>query len=105
MAFTVTPTSGAAPYILSADIINTGNIDGVNYVAAVFSSQSIGSCPSVGETTPLATSRLNTLLSVGSVDANVITVPAGSCRTFTLSITRLSDNVVVDSSSVSVDNL
>lgn len=104
MAFSVTPTSGDAPYTLSASFVDTTYIDGVNYRVRVQSSVSVGSCPSIGTSEPLGVSQVNQLVVSGSTITNPV-VPAGSCRTFTLDILRLSDNSVVDSSSVSVDNI
>ena len=105
MAFAVTPTSGPSPYILTADIAAKVGINGGYYTASVSSSVAVGSCPAQGVSVPLSASAVETLLNVGSVNSGVGTIPAGSCRTFTLYIRRVSDNVVITESSVSVDNV
>lgn len=104
MAFAVTPTSGAGPYTLSADIDDITYIDGVHYTASVMSSILLGSCPVVGDETPLTPQQLDDIISHGNASTNV-GVASGYCRTFTLALSRVSDNVVVASSSVSVDNV
>ena len=104
MAFTVTPTSGASPYTLSASFDTTKYIDGVNYVASLRTSASEGSCPSIGEESPLTPTQLEVLLTTGSVVTNVGVSP-GFCRAFTLTISQVSDSIVVDTSTVFVDNI
>lgn len=105
MAFTVTPTSGDAPYSLSATVDNSVNVDGVNYVASVTTEHAMGSCPLSGAGTPLTPTIVNSLINGETVVSGAPTVTAGRCRTYTLAITRLSDNVVVDSADAFVDNI
>lgn len=105
MAFTVAPTSGDSPYILSADIINSGEIDGVEYEASVRSSLGTGSCPAFGSSTPLSSALVNELLTTGSVETGLSSVPVGNCRAFTIRISRVSDGVLVSTASTFVDNV
>lgn len=103
MAFTVTPTSGAGPYVLSADIENSQNIDGLNFSAFLGSSNGVGFCQARGNTA--FPSNLLDLL----VSGQTVTVPTevdeGNCRTFTLEIIRLSDNDVISFANALVDNV
>lgn len=105
MAFTVTPTSGDAPYTLSAAIDNAFNVDGVNYVASVMYYNNTGSCSVSGTGTALNPTAVKTLVDSGSVVLNTSTIPDGNCRTLVLEITRMIDNVVISSSSASIDNV
>ena len=104
MAFSVTPTSGDAPYVLTANIANSALIDGVKYAVSVAYSSSSGSCPAEGSEVYLTPIQIDTLLTTGSF-TSYSAVNTGNCRTFTLEIIRVLDSVVVDSSSVSVDNV
>lgn len=105
MAFTVSPTSGAAPYTLSATVSDFVNVNGVDYVASVEGSSGVGSCPAMGVGSPLDPALVESLISGNSVELVIGTIPTGSCRTYTLRITRVSDGVVIASSNVSVNNL
>lgn len=105
MAFSVTPTSGEAPYFLSAAFDNKTYIDGVNFIASVRSSSLVGSCPLVGTANPLGVQRMQQLLASGSVDSGYTSVASGSCLAITLSVSRVSDGVVVAASTVTVDNV
>lgn len=105
MAFSVTPTSGAGPYTLTAVIENNMNVNGVDYVATASSSDQVGSCPVEGIQNALSPTSVNTLVQNGVVVSGAPTVASGSCRTYTLNITRVADGVVISSSSTSVDNV
>ena len=105
MAFAVTPTSGDAPYILTADFANSHNIDGVNYAIEVRTSMREGSCPFDSAGSLLSASIVDSLLADGTVNSGFDTVDSGSCRVFTLRLRRLSDNMVLSRESVSVDNI
>lgn len=104
MAFTVAPTSGSAPYVLSATFAEKYLIDDINYRITVRFSQATGSCPAVGVADTLSESQLADLLENGST-SSAATVSSGACRTFTLRILRVSDSAVVASSSVYIDNI
>lgn len=103
MAFTVTPTSGEAPYVLSADIDNLINIDGVHYRGFIGSGTAVGSCPAAGFTTLPRVER-EEFFESGSVTLTD-SVPPGSCRTFTLRIIRVSDEEEIAVSHINVDNV
>ena len=104
MAFSVTPTSGAAPYTLSAIVADSDKIDNVLYTATLRTSSNTGSCLPEGAATLLDSSVVASLLADGSVEYGS-TVNPGSCRSITLRILRVSDNAVVSSSTVFVDNV
>ena len=106
MAFDITPTSGAAPYTLSAIIANSENIDSVNFVASVRTSQTVGVCPETATGAQLSEAQINDLIANGSTTVGVSTsVPEGSCRAFTLRITKVSNDSVIALSTVHVDNV
>lgn len=105
MAFTVTPTSGAQPYFLSADVTGVSVINGIYYTASVRSGTGAGSCPAEGLVSPLPPERVNPIINGIPTDSGSSSVPAGSCRVFTLTIRRVSDNVVVATSNATVSNL
>lgn len=104
MAFDVTPTSGAGPYTFTAVFDDPTFIDGVNYSISVRSSGAVGSCPQRGSAEPFPPADIATLLNTGSVTVTFV-IPAGSCRTFTLDVLRVSNNTSVANSSVSVNNV
>lgn len=104
VAFSVAPTYGNSPYFLSATFSNKYLIDDINYKIVVNFSTAVSSCPVQGLASSLSSSRLKTLLSSGSVSASV-NVSAGSCRTYTLSIFRVSDGAVIATSNAYVSNL
>lgn len=105
MAFTVTPTSGEGPYAFQADIVNNFLIDGINYTASVMTSDQVGSCPVVGATSGLSPTNVAKLVNGEVVVSGAPSVPSGSCRASTLAIKRVSDDVVIASSSVQIDNV
>lgn len=105
MAFDVTPSSGAAPYFMSAVINDVHLIDGVNYTASVRSSINTGTCPATGQASILDPSFVDPMIAGQSVELTTTTIASGSCRTWSLYITRVADNVVVASASSSVSNI
>lgn len=104
MAFTVTPTSGDAPYILSADIADKVNIDGVNYALEVRPNTTIGSCLVGISTDPSNTNIVQSLLATDSymVSGNV---NVGSCRTYSLIIRDLRTDTIISSENAVIDNV
>lgn len=104
MAFSVAPTSGPEPYILSAVFEHPQLIDGLVYKINVGYITTVGSCPTSGNFQNLSAAQVNTLLTSGSV-SHYQTVASGSCRNYTLTISRVSDNTVIASSTVFVDNV
>ena len=103
MAFAVTPTSGAAPYLLTASFAEQHLINGMVYVLRVRSSTEVGVCPLVGFTLN-PTFWATNLLENGSQSV-LNNVPSGSCRTTTLQIVELSSNTIVSQMSVNVSNV
>lgn len=104
MAFSVTPTSGDAPYNVSITFAEKYLIDNVRYSFTVLSIAVVGSCNTdVMAGTPQATLR-NSLLTTGTGSA-MANVPAGSCRTYSAIITDLSTDTVVSSELITVNNV
>lgn len=104
MAFEITPTSGGSPYILSAEVDQSQYIDSVHYYADILTAVQVGVCPTAG-TNALPPERVATLLRTGTVNTGVASVPVGSCRSFQLVIRRVSNNEIVASDLVVVDNV
>lgn len=104
VAFTVTPTSGEGPYTLSANISDSQYVDGVVFAAAIRYTSTVGSCPQTGSGVRLDPSQEAALVHTGSTISDV-PVPSGSCRAYTLRISRVSDGAVVAISTVHVDNI
>lgn len=102
MAFTVTPTSGSAPYLLEANVSNSVGINNVDYSAELLSSVLTGSCPTSGAT-PIPGAGI-VLATSGQYTANTNTT-VGSCRVFQLVIRNVATNAVVASQTVNVNNL
>ena len=103
MAFSVSPTSGAGPYTVSADFLNAVEIDGIRYQLEFRQQLLSGSC-----FTDVATSQNNqvvvdSLLSTGSYILQT-PVSAGACRTLSLIIRDVLKNVIIDYQNVYVDN-
>lgn len=103
MAFNVTPTSGAPPYMLSATFAEKHLIDGVQYVLRARNSTGTEVCPTVG-TTMAPPEYAEQLLSVGTYEI-IGPVASGSCRTTTLQIVDVLSNTVVSQQSVYVSNI
>lgn len=103
MAFTVTPTSGAAPYTFEATFFNKMRINTGRYTLFLRSTDMVGSCPPMGNSTNLAAGA-SQLLANGILISNA-NVSNGSCRTFTLSITDNVDSSVISSATISISNV
>lgn len=104
MAFSVTPTSGVAPYVFSLSVAEKYLVDGINYTAEFRGMTSSGTCPVDGLFGSNNSLIANALLSSGSYSASG-SIAVGSCRAFTFLIKRLADNVVVSQSTVFVNNV
>lgn len=106
MAFTVTPTSGAVPYLFEAVFSNKASIIAGNYSVHFYSSvNTVGSCPSPPVAGTDQQNVVNSLLNTGSYTLASNGVPEGNCRVFNLVIREVSSGNIVDSSSVSIDNV
>lgn len=104
MAFSVTPSSGAAPYTLTASFTNSKSVTGSTYIGELRGSSSSTGCPAAG------TGMVNDVVGVAELLANgvyVSPVPSigeNSCRTFTFYI-KDANGVVVSQASANVNNL
>lgn len=105
MAFDVTPTSGDAPYTLTATFVEPQLVDGVLYRAELRSNTQAGACPPAGAGVSNDAAGVASLLSTGVYVTPSETVPAGSCRRITFDIIRVADSVRVSRESVTVSNL
>lgn len=105
MAFDVTPTSGASPYEFTASFLNKDTFATGLYVLEYRTATSVGNCPASAMTGTSNPAAANQLLATGSYTAIGGDVPAGSCRTYGLYIRLASDNSVVSSSLVNVNNI
>lgn len=104
MAFDVTPTDGAGPYVLSAQYLNPQNFDLGLYVVELFSASEVGACPVPSTLGTSNSSLANGLLLSGSA-SHASPVPPGSCRQYVNLIRRVSDNEIVSQMEVYVDNV
>lgn len=103
MAFSVTPTSGEAPYTFTAEFNNQKLIDGVRYILQFRYSEGVGLCPSLGISNNIFVG-IAPLLETGSYVTNAV-IPIGSCRAYTLSIKDNVNNVTYNNVTVTVDNV
>lgn len=103
MAFTVTPTSGDAPYVYNVSFENAGNF-GSEYSFEYANVMNVGECATdytLGTNLPATAA---TLLATGTSSSGT-SVPSGSCRSAFARIRRLSDNVVISGSIANIDNV
>lgn len=105
MAFTVTPTSGPAPYLFEADVLNQSPIAWDFFSAHFYTVTGAGSCPA-----PSSSGTDNQIAAQGLVNNGVYapsggTIPSGSCGVFNLVIRDIASGDVVDSSFVAIDNV
>lgn len=105
MAFTVTPTSGAVPFLYQAQFGNKSNIDGINYALSYRVNTSVGSCPPVENAGTNQAQVASDLLEFGEHTQTMGNIPAGSCRTGSLIITHVPTGDVVDIKGVFIDNV
>lgn len=103
-SFTVEPTSGTAPYTLSAVFSNKDYLNDVDYSLKSFVFTSLGICPVasgiVNNYQPIAVS----ILAIGYwVESDTVSV--GDCRGYKLQIVREADGRVMQQSVVYVSNL
>lgn len=105
MAFDVTPTSGNAPYNFTASFLNKSAYDSGLFSVEFRQATEVGMCPvdalAGTNNAPIALELFNN----EAYSYSTGNVPAGSCRTYSLLIRRLSDNVVESIMSVTVDNI
>lgn len=104
VGLSVVPTSGEAPYLLTASFTEIAFINNVLYRLEVRISQDTAACPpftsSGSRSVPIETALLSTGEFV--ITNNVV---AGSCRTYSVLIRNLITDTIVSQSSVSVSNI
>lgn len=105
MAFTVTPTSGAAPYLFEADFLNKDTFNTGLYVLEFRTSTSASQCPTSALEGNLNATAAIRILNDGVYTSSGMDVPSGVCRAYGLYVRLVSDNSVVSSSVVNIDNL
>ena len=104
MAFTVTPTSGTAPYLYEAEIANRIGFDLGLYITEYRFLEAVGSCPANAVVGPNSTGNAFALLNTGSFTSQS-PVPAGSCRSSVFLVRRISDGTIVSQMSVDINNV
>lgn len=105
MAFTVTPTSGAGPYLYEAEFANKENINGSLYTIHFYSATTEGSCPSPRFSGVDQTNIAQALVNDGTYLQSGSNVASGSCRVVNLVIRTANTGDVVVNSTVSINNL
>lgn len=103
-AFSVTPTSGSAPYLYTASFENAQNIDFVNYGLEFRSGTSSDACPTGVQSGSSAMSAAVQLVTTGEF-STPNSVPSGSCRTVSLILRDLTSGDIITSMNVQIDNL
>ena len=104
MAFTVTPTSGANPYVFNITFDNDVNF-GAHYIFEVAQVTTLGSCVfdiAVGNISPTLTSEL---FASGTSTYTANSVDAGHCRSINARIRRVADGKLISGSTVTIDNV
>ena len=103
MAFDITPTSGDAPYLLSASFENSVSF-GHGYELIVRRSGTMGSCNTVVTTGPLEPVIADALLSAGQYSIPD-TVAAGRCDVYKIYIRNTSTGDIIDPMIATINNL
>lgn len=103
MAFSVTPTSGAGPYTITAAFANKDSFNYSKYALTFSFSDGVGSCPSAGVATVLVAGGVS-LLENGSF-VHPLDVASGSCRTYTVRIRDLETESLVQAMNATVNNV
>lgn len=103
MAFNVTPTSGATPYLFTADFENKDNFSLGNFTLYAYAISGEGVCPAPSFGGSGLPDMSQSLLNDGSYTMSSGSVPVGSCRVFNLVIKDIS-GVVIDNKTVAIDN-
>lgn len=105
MAFTVTPTSGDAPYILNADISNKLGFELGLYSLELRNATNAGSCPAPIYSGGMLTPQAVELLTLGTTTITTPSVPTGSCRIYTLLVRNIVTGSRVSEKTVSINNV
>lgn len=103
-SFSVNPTSGDAPYVLTAVIANQENIDNANYALELRATNQTGTCFSGTSTGANQTAGVQSLINTGEYTIATNSVTAGDCRVYSLIVRDLNADTVISSQNVSIDN-
>lgn len=104
MAFDVTPSSGASPYVFNVSFDNAVNF-GSAYSFEFAQVTDVGFCSNdytLGNNAPAIADEL---LSTGTYTWSTTSVPAGSCRSVIVRVRRLSDNSIIQGMIGTIDNI
>ena len=104
MAFSVTPTSGAGPYVFTAEFTNKESLFSNQYQLEVRPRTGEGSCPAPATSGQRASGAEANLLNSSSY-TSVATIPEGSCMTSTVVIRDLDTGTVISQETAQIDNL
>ena len=104
MAFTVTPTSGDAPYVFTAEFDNIESFIPQRYLLLFRSNTSVGSCSSSisGNFNPTAAADL---LNEGVYTLESPSVPVGSCNRYRITVYDVVNNSSLENVDVTIDNV
>lgn len=103
MALSVTPTSGVAPYLLSATFDNSVAF-GHGYELIVRKSGSMGTCNTDITTGPLDPTIAAALLSTGQYQITN-TVAGGRCDVYKVYVRDIANNVIITPMTAQINNL
>lgn len=103
MAFTVTPTSGDAPYVYTADFTGKDVIDGVSFSLEARTTVLVNECFLGMSDGVNSQTIVDNILNTGS-HTSMTSVGAGFCRTVSLIIRNMNTGMVVDYKNITIDN-
>lgn len=104
VAFAITPTSGAAPYVYTAQFSNKEMLSTGEYFLQAVSQTTAGSCVNPAASGTSNPTIVTSILNTGQY-TNTFSVPVGSCSVVALQIRRVSDNVIVSRELAQISNL
>lgn len=104
MAFTVTPTSGAGPYVFTAEFTDKASLFTDRYELEVRPRTGVGSCPSPVSTGTRAPGAEAQLLSTDSY-TSAANIDIGSCMVSTIVIREIASGLIISQASAQVSNL
>lgn len=103
-SFTVNPSSGSQPYVLTAVFGNKESFDNVNYSLEARSAQGTGVCPLSSGVYPNFPAVATAFLA-NDFYVDVNNVPGGTCRMYQLVVIRLADGKVMQKETIYISNL
>lgn len=105
MAFTITPTSGTAPFLLEASFSAKESFSSGLYSLETIALTAVGSCPSP----PVSGSNISAisagLLADGQYIIATASIPAGSCRVYNLVIREVSTGIIISQAPATINNV